>query len=111
MVRKLLTNVWFQRIFGCLITAFVLSVLIIGAVSFVAEIWFDINIGFMLFATTFLLLLMLFLASIGLYAVNTKMWDAVHEHKSNNICFMLLPDLKGIVEMLQWVGDLTNGDA
>lgn len=43
--------------------------------------------------------------------VNTKMWDAVHEHKSNNICFMLLPDLKGIVEMLQWVGDLTNGDA
>jgi hypothetical protein len=111
MVRKLLTNVWFQRIFGCLITAFALSVLIISAVSFVAEIWFDINIGFMLFATIFLLLLMLFLASIGLYAVNTKMWDAVHKHKSNNICFMLLPDLKGIVEMLQWVGDLTNGDA
>lgn len=72
MVRKLLTNVWFQRIFGCLITAFALSVLIISAVSFVAEIWFDINIGFMLFATIFLLLLMLFLASIGLYAVNTK---------------------------------------
>lgn len=45
MVRKLLTNVWFQRIFGCLITAFALSVLIISAVSFVAEIWFDINIG------------------------------------------------------------------
>lgn len=111
MVRKLLTNAWFQRILGCLMTAFGLSISIFGAVSFVAEIWFDTNIGFALFATIFLLLFAFFLANIALYAVNTKMWDAVHEHKHSNAYYMLLPDIKGIVEMVQWVGDLTNGDA
>lgn len=111
MIRKLLTNVWVQRIFGGLITAFAVSILITSAVSFVAEIWFDTNIGFALFATIFLLLFTFFLANIALYAVNTKMWDAVHEHKHSNAHYMLLPDIKGIVEMVQWVGDLTNGDA
>lgn len=111
MVRKLLTNAWFQRILGCLMTVFGVSISIFGAVSFVAEIWFDTNIGFALFATIFLLLFAFFLANIALYAVNTKMWDAVHEHKHSNAYYMLLPDIKGIVEMVQWVGDLTNGDA
>ena len=92
-------------------TAFAVSISITGAVSFVAEIWFDTNIGFALFTTIFLLLFAFFLANIALYAVNTKMWDAVHEHKHSNAYYMLLPDIKGIVEMVQWVGDLTNGDA
>lgn len=110
MVRKLLTNAWFQRIFDGLIIAFGVAIFITGAAFVPAKAWFGINVGFRLFATVFLVLLIFFLANIVLYAGNTKMWDTIHNHRHNNTCFMLLPDIKKIVNLTQRAVDFTNED-
>lgn len=105
MLREVLSNKWFKRILGSAGVAFFGTVIIGGCLLFISSIWFSGCISISTIIMIFLIILALPVGCTCLYACNQKLWDSVHDKRDNPL-FKLLPDIRSIVDFVEYVGDV-----
>lgn len=101
---------WIKRILGCVGIAIVLTVYIGGCVSLILKIWYNAEPSLLFFLELFVYTILFLLACMLLYCVNTSLWDSVYKAREirNNSILCLLPNIKVIVELIDYIGHVDN---
>lgn len=101
---------WIKRILGCVGIAVVSTLFVDGCVSLILKFWYNAEPSLLFFPVLFVLKLMCLLACLLLYCVNTSLWDSVYKAQEigNSSILCLLPNIKVVVELIDYIGHVNN---